>query len=70
MTSSSSDKGRHPHLPWPRTIFTLPNDDVYDSPGSVMVAFDQAVVPGMDGRTVELVKPFGLSDGASGCDKT
>ena len=43
----------------PRTIFTLPNDDVYDSPGSVMVAFDQAVVPGMDGRTVQLVKPLG-----------
>ena len=42
-----------------RTIFTLPNDDVYDSPGSIMVAFDQAVVPGMVGRTVELVKPFG-----------
>jgi len=38
------------------TIFTLPNDDVYDSPGSIMVAFDQAVVPGMVGRTVELVK--------------
>jgi hypothetical protein len=37
----------------------LPNDDVYDSPGSIMVAFDQAVVPGMVGRTVELVKPFG-----------
>eukprot|EP00435_Cladocopium_sp_Y103_P051836 s422_g16.t1 len=39
-----------------RTIFYLPNDDVYDSPGSVMVAFDQAVVPGKDGQTVELVK--------------
>jgi len=40
----------------PVTIFTLPNSDVYDSPGSVMVAFDQAVVPGMDNRTVELIK--------------
>eukprot|EP00435_Cladocopium_sp_Y103_P052998 s422_g16.t2 len=40
----------------PVTIFYLPNDDVYDSPGSVMVAFDQAVVPGKDGQTVELVK--------------
>ena len=43
-----------------RTIFTLPNSDVYDSPGSVMVAFDQAVVPGMDNRTVELIKWLGM----------
>ena len=45
---------------WQRTIFTLPNSDVYDSPGSVMVAFDQAVVPGMDSRTVELIKWLGM----------
>ena len=54
---------QQPHLAWPhpkRTIFTLPNSDVYDSPGSVMVAFDQAVVPGMDNRTVELIKWLGM----------
>lgn len=51
-------QAHQPHLAWhpKRTIFTLPNSDVYDSPGSVMVAFDQAVVPGMDNRTVELIK--------------
>ncbi|CAJ1436471.1 unnamed protein product [Effrenium voratum] len=40
----------------PVTIFTLPNADVYGSPGSVMVAFDQAVQPGYADRKVELIK--------------
>ena len=30
---------------WVRTIFTLPNADVYGNPGSIMVAFDQAGAP-------------------------
>ncbi|CAK8992032.1 unnamed protein product [Durusdinium trenchii] len=40
----------------PAAIFYLPSTDVYDSPGSIMVAFDQAVIPGQPNRKVEVIK--------------
>ena len=42
-----------------RAIFYLPSTDVYDSPGSIMVAFDQAVIPGQPNRKVEVIKLLG-----------
>lgn len=40
----------------PVTIFTLPNADVYGSPGSIMVAFDQAIKPGYSYRKIDVIK--------------